>query len=148
MKDVIQGHEILSKFDASKVFDKVRSFIKEAGTKETVQTLPTETETQQDKLDRMFPEAISKPECGSVVSHKGGMTFSDHHTEIYWRLFRDLIESNERSTQQYVTTKLKEDGEVRKEIVGFTPQQLEDKIRTERRRIARAKAKNKATRSR
>ena len=148
VKDVTQGHEILSKFDASKVFDKVRSFIKEAGTKETVQTFPTETETQQDKLDRMFPEAISKPECGSVVSHKGGMTFSDHHTEIYWRLFRDLIESNERSTQQYVTTKLKEDGEVRKEVVGFTPQQLEDKIRTERRRIARAKAKNKASRSR
>ena len=107
MKDVIQGHEILSKFDASKVFDKVRSFIKEAGTKETLLTLPTETEIQQHKLDRMFPEAISKPGCGSVVSHKGGTTFSDHQTGIYWTLFRDLIESNERITQQYITTKIK-----------------------------------------
>lgn len=41
MKDIIQGHKILSKIDASKVFDKVRSFIKEAESQASEQALPT-----------------------------------------------------------------------------------------------------------
>ena len=66
MKDIIQGHKILSK-----VFDKVRSFIKEAESQESEQALPTETETQQEKLLRLFPDEKSA-EFSSVVSHKGG----------------------------------------------------------------------------
>ena len=146
VKDIIQGHAMLNKIDASKVFDKVRSFIKEAGSKESVLVLPTETETQQEKLNRLFTD--EKSEFCSLVSRKGGTTFTDHQTEIYWRLFRDLIESNERITQHYVKTKIEEDEEARKEIVGFTPQQLVDKIRTERRKIARAQDKKTAGRRR
>ena len=107
-----------------------------------------------------FPDEKSA-EFSSVVSRKGGMIFSDDQTEIYWRLFRDLIVSNERITQHYVKTKIEEDEEARKAIVGFTPQQLVDhpqaaeaqsscamsesydKIRTERRTIARAQDKKK-----
>ena len=143
VKDIIQGHKI----DASKVFDKVRSFIKEAESQRSEQVLPTETETQQEKLLRFFPDEKSA-EFSSVVSRKGGMTFSDDQTEIYWRLFRDLIVSNERITQHYVKTKIEEDEEARKAIVGFTPQQLVDKIRTERRKIARAQDKKKVGRYR
>ena len=50
VKDIIQGHKILSKIDASKVFDKVRSFIKEAESRESEQALPTETETQRENF--------------------------------------------------------------------------------------------------
>ena len=57
--------------------------------------------------------------------------------------------SNERITQHYVKTKIEEDEEARKVIVGFTPQQpLVDKIRTERRKIARAQDKKKVGRYR
>ena len=147
VKDIIQGHKILSKIDVSKVFDKVRSFIKEAESQESEQVLPTETETQQEKLLRFFPDEKSA-EFSSVVSRKGGMIFSDDQTEIYWRLFRDLIVSNERITQHYVKTKIEEDEEAKKAIVGFTPQQLVDKIRTERRKIARAQDKKKVGRYR
>ena len=82
VKDIIQGHKILSKIDASKVFDKVRSFIKEAESHESEQVLPTETETQQEKLPRFFPDEKSA-ELSLVVSRKGEMTFSDDRTEIY-----------------------------------------------------------------
>ena len=58
VKDIIQGHKILSKIDASKVFDKVRSFIKEVESRESEQALPTETETA-GKLLRLFPEEKS-----------------------------------------------------------------------------------------
>ena len=146
VKYIIQGHAMLNKIDASKVFDKVRSLIKEAGSKESVLVLPTETETQQEKLNCLFTD--EKSEFCSLVSRKGGTIFTDHQTEIYWRLFRDLIESNERITQHYVKTKIEEDEEARKEIVGFTPQQLVDKIRTERRKIARAQDKKTAGRRR
>ena len=146
VKDIIQGHEILSKIDARKVFDKVRCFIKEAESKESGPALPTETETQQDKLHRLFPD--EKLDVISLVSRKGGTTFTDHQTEIYWRLFRDLIESNKRITQNYVKTTIEEDDEARTEIVGFTPQQLVDKVRTERRKIARLQDKKGAGRRR
>ena len=105
-----------------------------------------ETETQQEKLNCLFTD--EKSEFCSLVSRKGGTTFTGHQTEIYWRLFRDLIESNERITQHNVKTKIVEDEEARKEIVGFTPQQLVDKIRTERRKIARAQDKKTAGRRR
>ena len=69
LKDIIQGHAMLNKIDASKVFDKVRSFIKEAGSKESVLVLPTETETQQEKLNRLFTD--EKSEFCSLVNRKG-----------------------------------------------------------------------------
>ena len=131
----------------SKVFDKMISFIKEAEPQESEQALPTETETQQETLLRLFPDEKSA-EFSSVVSRKGGMTFTDHQTEIYWRLFRDLIGSNERIIQHCIKTKIEEDEEARKEIVAFTSQQLLDKIRTERRKIARGQDKKKVGRHR
>ena len=76
------------------------------------------------------------------------MTFTDDQTEIYWRLFRDLIVSTDGITQHYVETKIEEDEEAREAIVGFTPQQLVDKIRTERRKIARAQDNKKVGRYR
>ena len=128
VKDIIQEHKILSKIDASKVFDKVRSFIKEAESRESEQALPTETETQRENFFTYSQRRNLQTEFSSVVSHKGGMTFTDDQTEIYWRLFRDLIVSTDRITQHYVKTKIEEDEEAREAIVGFTPQQLVDNI--------------------
>ena len=60
------------------------------------------------------------------MSHRGGATFTDEQTEIFWRLFNDLIEANKRITREFVQKKIQEDERAKKEIVGLTPQQQVD----------------------
>lgn len=147
VREKTKDHPILREIEANKVLDKIRNFMKESSQNlsESALELPTDNETQEERVNRLF-EYDNDSIILSGISKKGGLTFTDDQTEIYLRLFRDLIESNKQITRKYVEDKIKEDDEARESIVGFTPQQLCDKIRTERRKIARASMKKEKKR--
>jgi len=147
VKDKIHGHALLGNIAAAKIVDKVRSLISQAESEEVNETaeLPTETETAQQRINRLFPESDTESVFISGVSKKGGSTFTDEQTEIYWRLFRDLIDSNAKIGRAIVTQRIEEDEKAKDLLVGFTFQQLTDKIRTERRTIAQNMVKKEVT---
>ena len=147
VREKMQNHPLLESLNPAKVFDKIRSLIKLEESEDSKQPveLPEKTETLLEKVAR-----LDEADNDSVLlisersSHRAGGTFSERQTKIYWRLFKGLIESNGRVERKEICRRIQEDGEAREALVGFTPQQLCDKIRTERRMITRRKVSKAA----
>ena len=143
VRDKMQNHPLLKNLNPAKVMDKIRSLIKleesEDSNDQQVE-LPVKTETLLEKIAR-----LDEADNDSVLliserkSQRAGGTFSELQTRIIWRLFKGLIESNGRVERKDICQCIQEDNNARDALAGFTPQQLCDKIRTERRMIARRK---------
>ena len=152
VKEKIREDQVLQKIPAIKVYDKVRYLIRtsklQAQREGSVVEPPKESETIEQRVHRLFPEESTSADSVALlssVSMKGGSAFSDEQTAIYWRLFKDLIESNRLINRAEICGRIQEDPEAREKIVGFTPQQLCSKIRTERKKIKRMAVKKEVT---
>ena len=80
----------------------------------------------------------------SVVSNttvKSGKASNDEQTDLMYGIFKELIESNAPVKRDEILKAIQDHDGGRVSLQGFTALQLCDKIRTERRRLARITSK-------
>ena len=144
----------LNDIPSESIRDKVRSLIKSRKNKEQQEEQcapPTEIESQADKFRRfgllernvndisfVDERSIATNTTSSLMS---GRAFNEEQTEMMFNLFRRLIESNAPIERGAILSAIEEHSRARLILQGFTPLQLCDKIRTERRRLKRLGAK-------
>ena len=137
VEETVRDHVILGHVNVRDVFQKVNDLIKENNTREkTLMSSPQIEKEQGTSAPQNENRLISK------LSRKGGKTFTGYQTQIFWRLFKPLITSNQNLSKKDIQKKIEEDPEAKREIVGFTPLQLITKIRTERSKYNRDKNKS------
>ena len=163
VKEVIADNVVLKNIPLTSIRDKVRSLIKASQETQSVSNgagahPPTQMETPFDKLRRfgLLPnesdetrqrndqEDIAFVDDASIktntqTSLKSGRAFDDEQTQTLSRLFKHLIETNAPIERPAVMRTIEGDERASVILKQFTPLQLCDKIRTERKRIRRVR---------
>ena len=151
VKATITGNTILFKIPPGSVRDKVRSLIKENKNRNTAEP-PTLMESPEERLRRigLWKERSARlmnidfVDDKSVVSNttvNSGFAFNDEQTDLMYEIFKELIESNALVKRDEILKAIQDHDRGRVSLQGFTALQLCDKIRTERRRLARINSK-------
>ena len=127
----------------TKVRDKVRSLFGSGTDDQSIQ-LPTEEETVDQKLENWKQKEDDVPEktisLFTASSRRGG-AFSDEQTNVLVTLFEDLVRTTAVIERKSVMKRLGENLAAKAALDRFTPLQICDKIRTERRRFRKLSTK-------
>ena len=118
----------------TKVRDKVRSLFG-TGSNDQATQLPTEEETVDQKLERLTQKGDDAEKTVSLftASSRRGGAFSDEQTNALVTLFEDLVRTTAVIERKSVMKRLGENIDAKAALDGFTPLQICDKIRPERR---------------
>ena len=139
----IKDHPILKDIMVTKVRDKVRSLFGSGTDDQSIQ-LPTEEETVDQKLENWKQKEDDVPEktisLFTASSRRGG-AFSDEQTNVLVTLFEDLVRTTAVIERKSVMKRLGENLAAKAALDRFTPLQICDKIRTERRRFRKLSTK-------
>ena len=162
-KEVIADNVVLKNIPLTSIRDKVRSLIKASQETQSVSNgagahPPTQMETPFDKLRRfgLLPDESDETrqrndqediafvddasiETNTQTSLKSGRAFDDEQTQTLSRLFKHLIETIAPIERPAVMRTIEGDERASVILKQFTPLQLCDKIRTERKRIRRVR---------
>ena len=138
----IKDHPILKDIMATKVRDKVRSLFG-TRTDDPSHQLPTEKETVEQKLGRLTQKEDDAEKTVSIFtgSSRRGGAFSDEQSNALVSLFEDLVKTTAPIERASVMKRLGENLAAKAVLEGFTPLQICDKIRTERRRFRKLSTK-------
>ena len=150
VREIASGHPLLCEISPSKVRDKIRSFFNNV--ESVLPSLPNETAqqrlnrigiktniaTNQKKNDdgsEYSPSVVSPSTCVSKTSYQ--KLFKDDEYDVFKDIFKDLIETKTSITRDYVKRKIEAEPKLCHLLKNYTLLQLADKVRTERRILAR-----------
>ena len=138
----IKDHPILKDIMVTKVRDKVRSLFGTGTDDQSIQ-LPTEEETVDQKVEKWTQKEDDAEKTISLftASSRRGGAFSDEQTNALVSLFEDLVRTTAVIDRKSVMKRLGENLVAKAVLDGFTPLQICDKIRTERRRFRKLSTK-------
>ena len=106
----------------------------------TVQ-LPKEEETASERIARLDKDEALAPSISLFTSTRKGGAFSEDQMHTLVTLFEDLITTTTRIERVTVMKRIEKDPVAKEQLEQFTPLQICDKIRTERKRLAARKSK-------
>ena len=126
----------------TKVRDKVRSLFGTGTDDQSIQ-LPTEEETVDQKVEKWTQKEDNAEKTISLftASSRRGGAFSDEQTNALVSLFEDVVRTTAVIDRKAVMKRLGENLAAKVALDGFTPLQICDKIRTERRRFRKLSTK-------
>ena len=132
----IKDHPILKDIMVTKVRDKVRSLFGTGTDDQSIQ-LPTEEETVDQKVEKWTQKEDDAEKTISLftASSRRGGAFSDEQTNALVSNFEDLVRTTAVIDRKSLMKRLGENLVAKAVLNGFTPLQICDKIRTERRRF-------------
>lgn len=138
----IKDHPVLKDIMVTKVRDKVRSLFGTGTDDQSIQ-LPTEEETVDQKVEKWTQKEDDAEKTISLftASSRRGGAFSDEQTNALVSLFEDLVRTTAVIDRKSVMKRLGENLVAKAALDGFTPLQICDKIRTERRRFRKLSTK-------
>lgn len=138
----IKDHPVLKDIMVTKVRDKVRSLFGTGTDDQSIQ-LPTEEETVDQKVEKWTQKEDDAEKTISLftASSRRGGAFSDEQTNALVSLFEDLVRTTAVIDRKSVMKRLGENLVAKAVLDGFTPLQICDKIRTERRRFRKLSTK-------
>ena len=138
----IKNHPILKDITVTKVRDKVCSLFGTGTDDQSIQ-LPAEEETVDQKLERFTQkeESAEKTLTLFTTSSRRGGAFSSEQTNPLVTLFEDLVKTTAVIERASVIKRLGENLTAKAVLDRFTPLQICDKIRTERRRFRKLSTK-------
>lgn len=150
VREIANGHPLLCEISPSKVRDKIRSFFKNVESvlpslpnespqqrlnRIGIQTSVTTNQKKSDDGSEYSPSVVSPSTCVSKKSFQ--KLFKDDEYDVFKDTFKDLIETNKSITRDYVKQKIEADPKLCHLLNNYTLLQLADKVRTERRILAR-----------
>ena len=138
----VKDHPILNDIMVTKVCDKVRSLFGTGTDDQSIQ-LPTEEETVDQKVEKWTQKEDNAEKTISLftASSRRGGAFSDEQTNALVSLFEDVVRTTAVIDRKAVMKRLGENLAAKVALDGFTPLQICDKIRTERRKFRKLSTK-------
>ena len=152
VREEIENHPLLGKLSPSKVKDKVRTFFDNSPI--DLQSLPEETSEerlvrtgyktqapkgmQENNSASEYTPSIILPSTHKCMSKKSSQKLlADDEYETFYKLFKDLIESKKPISKAMVKERIEGEPKLCHLLKKYSLLQLADKVRTERRIIAR-----------
>lgn len=158
VREISSKHPLLCKISDSKIRDKVRSYFKDVvpvlpslpvetpherfirtGIETNPATAPDHRKKKSVDGSEYTPSLVPPSTCVSKKSSQ--KLFKDDEYAIFREMFKDLIETNKPVSRKYVTEKIEAEPRLCHLAEQYTGLQLADKVRTERRILARNSAR-------